>query len=213
MKDLTIFDHDLRRIVLVDDNPENFRANPRNGIPVIPFLGPRGSNKVNPNKEVDAQSLPYVTKVLHQIAELEDVRPYLEDRFRIEKLFQASEQLFTAEEQVSVAEEKRREHVLVAMVMQLRKELSSEMTWSSQAVEMELPVILCRDVELYRGKPLTGASFATKRELVSDEGESMRRVNADAPVTTSMIAKESAGSSSHLEKTLSTFFTVRCIDV
>lgn len=63
-------DNHLRRVVLVDNNPLSFLANPTNGILVSSFY----------NDPAD-KTLPAVLELLKELDPLEDVRPTLDQRF------------------------------------------------------------------------------------------------------------------------------------
>ncbi|GMI62594.1 hypothetical protein ScalyP_jg1624 [Parmales sp. scaly parma] len=63
-------DRDLKRVVLVDNNPLSFMAQPENGILVSNFYD-----------DSDDESLPAVYKLLEEIDELNDVRPKLDNKF------------------------------------------------------------------------------------------------------------------------------------
>lgn len=62
----------LKRTVLVDNNPLSFLANPENGILVSSFY--------NDHKDT---TLPAVMDLLHELDQEEDVRPVLDARFRL----------------------------------------------------------------------------------------------------------------------------------
>ncbi|GMH88860.1 hypothetical protein TrST_g3654 [Triparma strigata] len=76
VKDLNnIVSHrDLTKVVLVDNNPMSFLAQPQNGILVSNFYD-------DPNDE----TLPAVLKLLHEISDLEDVRPKLSSMFGLKE--------------------------------------------------------------------------------------------------------------------------------
>jgi CTD small phosphatase-like protein 2 len=61
---------DVRRVVLVDNNPLSFLPNPSNGILVSSFYD-------DPKDD----TLEAVMELLHELDESDDVRPILEDRF------------------------------------------------------------------------------------------------------------------------------------
>jgi len=83
VKDLRTFDRDLRRIVLIDDDPANFADNADNGIPVGSFLG-----------NSDDATLESVKNLLtDELEPLEDVRPLLRTRFQIANKFLAAKEL------------------------------------------------------------------------------------------------------------------------
>jgi Dullard-like phosphatase family protein len=65
-------DEQLKRTVLVDNNPLSFLANPQNGILVSSFY--------NDHKDT---TLPAVMDLLHELDQEEDVRPVLDARFRL----------------------------------------------------------------------------------------------------------------------------------
>jgi len=62
--------HDLKRVVLVDNNPLSFLSNPSNGILVSSFFNDASDN-----------TLPAVVELLDELDLLEDVRPSLDSRF------------------------------------------------------------------------------------------------------------------------------------
>lgn len=76
VKDLNnIVSHrDLTKVVLVDNNPMSFLAQPQNGILVSNFYD-------DPNDE----TLPAVLKLLDEICELDDVRPKLSSMFGLKE--------------------------------------------------------------------------------------------------------------------------------
>mmetsp|Transcript_24392 Transcript_24392/g.34370 ORF Transcript_24392/g.34370 Transcript_24392/m.34370 type:complete len:522 (-) Transcript_24392:107-1672(-) len=63
-----------KRVVLVDNNPLSFLANPRNGILVSNFYD-------DPNDT----TLEAVLELLHELNEMEDVRPTLDERFGLQE--------------------------------------------------------------------------------------------------------------------------------
>jgi Dullard-like phosphatase family protein len=65
-------DDKLKRIVLVDNNPLSFLASPENGILVSSFY--------NDHKD---STLPAVMELLHELDGHDDVRPILDERFRL----------------------------------------------------------------------------------------------------------------------------------
>ena len=64
----------LKRVVLVDDNPWSFAAQPHNGVPVKKFS----------DDPMDTE-LVKLLRFLSNASQLDDVQPYLEERFRIEE--------------------------------------------------------------------------------------------------------------------------------
>jgi Dullard-like phosphatase family protein len=66
--------NDMNRIVLVDNNPLSFLAQPNNGILVSNFY----------NDPTDS-TLPAVWQLLQELDELPDVRPILQERFRLKE--------------------------------------------------------------------------------------------------------------------------------
>eukprot|EP00898_Chlorokybus_atmophyticus_P005634 jgi/Chlat1/6071/Chrsp4S09090 len=77
VKDLSKLGRDLRRTVLVDNNPFSFLLQPGNGIPCVSFTGDPS------DRELENTLLP----LLEQLAEEKDVRPMLVDRFKMPEWF------------------------------------------------------------------------------------------------------------------------------
>ena len=71
VKDLSVLGRDLARVVLVDNSPFSFLAQPECGVPATPFDGCGD----------DAHLLTTVLPLLRELAEIEDVRPALAARF------------------------------------------------------------------------------------------------------------------------------------
>lgn len=79
VKDLSILERDLARVVLVDDNPMSFSFQPKNGVLVPPFSpgpGP-GDNFLCRN----------LLPVLRELASCPDVRPVLDYQYRMTQWF------------------------------------------------------------------------------------------------------------------------------
>ncbi|GBG69756.1 hypothetical protein CBR_g4587 [Chara braunii] len=74
VKDLSTLGRDLRRTVLVDNNPFSFILQPVNGIPCVPFTG---------EQPEDRQLLDVLLPLLENLSRHQDVRPVLQDRFRM----------------------------------------------------------------------------------------------------------------------------------
>ncbi|GAB5368724.1 hypothetical protein AAMO2058_001344400 [Amorphochlora amoebiformis] len=73
LKDISLVGgDDLRRTILVDNNPISFILQPDNGIPVISFYD-----------QADDETLPSVLEFLRMLDEFEDVRPILRERFTL----------------------------------------------------------------------------------------------------------------------------------
>ncbi|XP_057979682.1 uncharacterized protein LOC131165695 [Malania oleifera] len=79
VKDLSCLSKDLRRIVIVDNNPFSFLLQPLNGIPCIPF------SAVQPH---DEQLLEVILPLLKHLSTEKDVRPVLSERFHMPEWFQ-----------------------------------------------------------------------------------------------------------------------------
>jgi hypothetical protein len=77
-KDLRVLqrDGDMRKIVLVDNKPVNFQANPDNGILVRDFRG-----------DANDTTLFAVSDLLRQLDSVDDVRSVLQDRLRMKEGF------------------------------------------------------------------------------------------------------------------------------
>lgn len=78
VKDLFMISKNLCRIVIVDNNPFSFLLQPSNGIPCVPFSAGQ------PN---DEQLLGVILPLLKQLSSQKDVRPLLEERFRMSEWF------------------------------------------------------------------------------------------------------------------------------
>ncbi|KAI3934799.1 hypothetical protein MKW98_026207, partial [Papaver atlanticum] len=70
LKDLTIFQVDLAKIILVDDYPQKFCLQKDNGIPITSWYS-------DPHDEELSTLLPF----LERLAAAEDVRPVIAERF------------------------------------------------------------------------------------------------------------------------------------
>lgn len=79
VKDLSKLGSDLRRTVLVDNRAISFLLQPQNGIKCLPF---RGNDK---DRELNKVILP----LLESLSFLKDVRPTLNNAFRMEKWFKS----------------------------------------------------------------------------------------------------------------------------
>ncbi|KAH7553843.1 hypothetical protein JRO89_XS12G0065100 [Xanthoceras sorbifolium] len=79
VKDLLCLSKDLRRIVIVDNNPFSFLLQPLNGIPCIPFSA---------GQPYDNQLLEVILPLLKHLSLQKDVRPMLYERFHMPEWFQ-----------------------------------------------------------------------------------------------------------------------------
>ncbi|XP_022156927.1 CTD nuclear envelope phosphatase 1 homolog [Momordica charantia] len=79
VKDLSCLSKDLRRTVIVDNNPFSFLLQPLNGIPCIPFSA---------GQPQDSQLLDVILPLLKHLALQNDVRPVLYERFHMPEWFQ-----------------------------------------------------------------------------------------------------------------------------
>ncbi|MCL7031843.1 hypothetical protein MKW94_001617 [Papaver nudicaule] len=70
VKDLTILGVDLAKVVLVDNDPNNFRLQKNNGIPIVSWY-------FDPQDEELSTLLPF----LERLAAADDVRPIIAERF------------------------------------------------------------------------------------------------------------------------------------
>jgi hypothetical protein len=69
-----VLDRDVRRVVLVDNCLFSFLAQPRNGVPCMPFHGAAG----------DSQLLGVILPLLRSLSEVGgDIRPLLDSMFRV----------------------------------------------------------------------------------------------------------------------------------
>jgi TFIIF-interacting CTD phosphatase-like protein len=82
-KDLRKLRRDMRRIILVDDDPTNFEHNPDNGIPVRSFRGDQSD-----------KTLFVLAELLHELEDAEDVQTILRERFTLGKIFDVSKEIF-----------------------------------------------------------------------------------------------------------------------
>jgi TFIIF-interacting CTD phosphatase-like protein len=76
-----------KKMVLIDDDATNFQCNPTNGIPIRAF---RGDNNAN----ADGYSLATVLSLLQELEGVEDVRPVLSERFRLDKVFAVAQEIY-----------------------------------------------------------------------------------------------------------------------
>ncbi|CAI5969815.1 unnamed protein product [Closterium sp. NIES-65] len=74
VKDLAGLGRDLRRTVIIDNNPFAFLLQPVNGVPCVPFFGGEGS---------DRQLLQVLLPLLETLSLQPDVRPFLSSHFRM----------------------------------------------------------------------------------------------------------------------------------
>ncbi|MCL7023307.1 hypothetical protein MKW94_002872 [Papaver nudicaule] len=79
VKDLSSLSKDLRRIVIVDNNPFSFLLQPLNGIPCVPFSA---------GQPPDQQLLEVLLPLLKHLSIQKDVRPVLHERFHMPEWFQ-----------------------------------------------------------------------------------------------------------------------------
>ncbi|XP_016649841.1 PREDICTED: LOW QUALITY PROTEIN: carboxy-terminal domain RNA polymerase II polypeptide A small phosphatase 1-like [Prunus mume] len=79
VKDLSGLEKDMRRIVIVDNNPFSFLLQPLNGIPCIPFSA---------GQTHDTQLLDVLLPLLKHLSLQKDVRPVLYERFHMLEWFQ-----------------------------------------------------------------------------------------------------------------------------
>ncbi|RZC90727.1 hypothetical protein C5167_028561 [Papaver somniferum] len=79
VKDLSSLSKDLRRIVIVDNNPFSFLLQPLNGIPCVPFSA---------GQPPDQQLLDVLLPLLKLLSIQKDVRPVLHERFHMPEWFQ-----------------------------------------------------------------------------------------------------------------------------
>ncbi|CAI0425371.1 unnamed protein product [Linum tenue] len=79
VKDLLCVSKNLRRVVIVDNNPFSFLLQPLNGIPCVPFSA---------GQPYDHQLLEVVLPMLRQLSYQKDVRPSLYQRFHMPEWFQ-----------------------------------------------------------------------------------------------------------------------------
>lgn len=79
VKDLSRLARDLRRTVIIDNNPFSFLLQPLNGIPCVSFTGAHSD---------DNQLLQVLLPLLKHLATQEDVRPVLYERFYMPAWFE-----------------------------------------------------------------------------------------------------------------------------
>lgn len=79
VKDLSCLSKDMRRTVIVDNNPFSFLLQPLNGIPCIPFSA---------GQPHDVQLLEVLLPLLKHLSQQMDVRPVLYERFHMPEWFQ-----------------------------------------------------------------------------------------------------------------------------
>lgn len=78
VKDLSCLGRDLRRTVIIDNNPFSFVLQPLNGIPCVPFTGEHSD---------DQQLLEVILPLLQYLALQDDIRPALDERFHMPAWF------------------------------------------------------------------------------------------------------------------------------
>jgi hypothetical protein len=86
VKDITRFkNRDPKRSVLMDSQHLNFLFSPENGLPIIEYRAEMDS----PPGETD----PYLLSIIEELKEimtLDDVRPYIEETYKIRSLLKNS---------------------------------------------------------------------------------------------------------------------------
>lgn len=80
VKDLTRLGRDMRRTVLVDNNPFSFLMQPTNGVPCVAFYGTEGE---------DNQLLDVLLPLLQQLSRQPDVRLLLAQKYRMPLWFRS----------------------------------------------------------------------------------------------------------------------------
>lgn len=78
VKDLSVLGRDLRRTVIIDNNPFSFVRQPLNGIPCVPFTGEHSD---------DQQLLGVLLPLLQYLSLQDDIRPALFERFHMPAWF------------------------------------------------------------------------------------------------------------------------------
>ncbi|MCO5605242.1 hypothetical protein L7F22_059422 [Adiantum nelumboides] len=78
VKDLSVLGRDLRRTVIIDNNPFSFVLQPLNGIPCVPFTGEHSD---------DQQLLGVLLPLLQYLSSQDDIRPALFERFHMPAWF------------------------------------------------------------------------------------------------------------------------------
>lgn len=78
VKDLSGLGRDLRKTVIIDNNPFSFVLQPLNGIPCVPFTGERSE---------DQQLLGVLLPLLQYLSLQDDIRPALYERFHMPAWF------------------------------------------------------------------------------------------------------------------------------
>jgi len=78
LKDLSVLKRDLSRVVLVENSSKAVLANPLNAILVPPFYD-----------SPDDRALEGVMELLHELNEVDDVRPVLQEKLRLDKILRA----------------------------------------------------------------------------------------------------------------------------
>lgn len=79
VKDLSCLSKDLRRTVIVDNNPFSFLLQPLNGIPCVPFSA---------GQPYDEQLTEVLLPLLKLLSSKKDVRPVLHEKFHMPEWFQ-----------------------------------------------------------------------------------------------------------------------------
>ena len=83
IKDISRFktQRDMKRSVILDPNPLNFMLSPENGLPLVGY----NAEMHTPGQERD-EYLIAVTQIVKELAELDDVRPYLRDSYNVRQV-------------------------------------------------------------------------------------------------------------------------------
>lgn len=79
VKDLSCLSKDLRRVLIVDNNPFSFLLQPLNGIPCVPFSA---------SQPYDEQLMKVVLPLLRHLSLEKDVRPALHQKFYMPEWFE-----------------------------------------------------------------------------------------------------------------------------
>lgn len=82
VKDLQVLGRDASRLVLVDNCLTSFLAQPRNGVPCLPFHGPASGQPAA--AAADSQLLGVILPLLSSLAQVQgDIRPLLDSMFNV----------------------------------------------------------------------------------------------------------------------------------
>ena len=89
VKDISRFrNRDIRRCVLLDSKPTNYMMTPENAIPIVPYTAEYVEDEER--KSRGDNFLVTLTEELEEIKDLEDIRPTLQQKYKVRQLLKNS---------------------------------------------------------------------------------------------------------------------------